>query len=105
MRAFLVLQVGEDDLQVTSKLPQDLAACAARRRRLVGIRDDRNTRERAMPLRDRLEHRNALSANRQPVSGVLDIAAGYHASVGRFESGADVEVRKGSVRMFARAPR
>src|SRR5262249_44361894 len=45
----------------------------------------------------RLEHRDALGADRQAVGGVFDVAAGDHLAVGRLQGGADQEVRERGV--------
>src|SRR5213079_1033884 len=82
-----------------------LAARTAWRSERRGVGDDRDTRERAMSFRNRLEHRDSLCANRQPVRRVLDIAPGDYRAVGRFKSGADFEIREPRVRVFARTPR
>ena len=50
--------------------------------------------EPAVALGERLEHRDPLGTDRQPVGGVLDVAAGDDGAVGGFERGADLEVRE-----------
>ena len=54
-------------------------------------------REGAVPVRQRLEHRDPLGADGQAVGGVFDIAAGDDRAVGRFERGADLEMRERGV--------
>src|SRR5260221_13331559 len=98
-------QVGEVDVEIAAELPEDLAARAARRRRLLGIGDDGDAREDVMALGERLEHRDALRANRQAVGGVLDVAAGEDGAIAGLERGADLEPRVRRVRVLARAAR
>src|SRR5688572_30772780 len=76
MMAGLPPQVGEDDVEVAAELPEDLAAGTAGRRGRGGIRDDGDAAKGAMSVREGLEHRHALRADRQAVGGVLDVAAG-----------------------------
>jgi hypothetical protein len=53
----------------------------------------------------RLEHRDAFGADRQPIGRVLDVAAGDHRSVGSFKRGAHLEMRERGLRVLPRAPR
>src|SRR5581483_12358101 len=105
MASLFFLQVRELDLEVAAELPQDLPARAARRRRRLGVGDDGDARERALPFGERLEHRDALGAHRQPVRRVLDVAARDDRTVGALERRADLELRIGRVCELARAPR
>ena len=89
----LAREVRENHFEVAAELPEDLAAGAAGRRRSLGIGHDRHAPELAMSFGQRLEHRHALGADRQPVGGVLDVAAGDHGAVGGFQRGADLELR------------
>ncbi len=98
---FAACQIGEDHFEVTAKFPQDLPACAAGRRELVGVGNDRDAAEFAMTFRERFEHGDALSANREAVGGILDITAGNDYAVIRLEGGADLETRKRRDRIFA----
>ena len=100
----VLCQVGEQDFEVAAELPQDLAAGAARRRRRLGVGDDREAREGAVPFGERLEHRDPLGADGQAVGGVLDVAAGDDRAVGGFERGADLEVRERRIGVLAGAP-
>src|SRR5476651_2221303 len=105
MAPFFLDEVRELNLEVAAELPEDLAARAARRRRRSRVGDDRDAREHAVPLGDRLEHRDALGADRQAVRRVLDVAAGDHRPVAGLERRADLEMREGRVRVLARAAR
>ena len=98
-------QVREDHLEVAAELPQDLAARAARRRRVGGVGHHGDAPEAAVALGERLEHRHALGADGQAVGGVLDVAAGDDGAVGGLERGADLEVRVVGVRVPPRPPR
>src|SRR4051812_20751238 len=66
MAAGLLRKVGEDHLEVAAELPEDLAARAARGRGAVCIGDDCDATktQRSIALGDRLEHGNALGADR-----------------------------------------
>src|SRR5581483_3511469 len=92
VRALLFLEIGEHDLEVAAELPQNLPARAARRGGSVGIGDDRDAGEGAMAFGDRLEHRDALGADCQPIGRVLDVAAGDDGAVGGFERRTDLEL-------------
>ena len=93
------------DLEVAAELPENLTAGAARRRRRFGVGDDRDAREDAVAFRQRLEHRDALGADRQAVGRVLDVAAGDDRAVAGLERRADLEVREGGVGVLAGAAR
>ena len=98
---FFLDEVRELNLEVAAELPEDLAARAARRRRRFRVGDDRDAREHAVPLGDRLEHRDTLGADCQAVRGVLDVAARDHTAVDRLEGGAHFEMRERRGGMFA----
>ena len=70
-----------------------------------GVGDDDDARERPVAFGHRLENRDALGAHRQAVGGVLDVAAGDDSAVGRFQRGADLELRERRQRAIARDPR
>ena len=86
-------QIREDHFEIASELPQDLAACPARRRGRPRIRDDGDAAECAVSFRECLEHRDALGADREAERGVLDIAARDHGAIDGLERGAHLEVR------------
>ena len=96
------VQVGKNHFEVPAELPQHLPARAARRRRPIGVGDNGDAPERSMAFGDGFEDRNALGAHREPVGGVLDVRAGDDPAVGRFQRGADFEVRKRRVRALPR---
>src|SRR5712691_10458750 len=98
-------EVGEVDVEVAAELPEDLTARAARRRLPLGISDDRDAREDVVALGERLEHRDALRADRQTVGRVLDVAASEDGAVAGLERGADLEPRVRRVRVLARSAR
>ena len=101
MARSLALQVRENHVEVAAELPQDLSACTAGRRWHLGISDDRDPAKVSMTFRDRLEHSDSFGADRQPVRGVFHIASGHYRAVGRFERGADQEMRELRVRVQA----
>ena len=105
MLPFFFLEVGEQDLEIAAEFPENLAARAARRGRRGRVGDDGDAGEGAMALRQRLEHGHPFRANREAVGGVLDVAARHDRPVGRFERGADFEVRKGRVGELTRPAR
>ena len=86
---------------VTTELPKDLPASTAGRSQSGGIGGHGDPFELAGTLRNRFEHRDALSAQGQSVGSVLDVAAGVDSSVFGFKSSANFEVREGCVSMFA----
>src|SRR5580700_3434112 len=61
------LQIRELDFQVAAEFPENLPARAAGRRRIPGISNDRDPRERPMAFRERLEHGDAFGADRESV--------------------------------------
>src|SRR5687767_10433223 len=63
MSSRFAAEVGEDDLDVAAELPEDLAARAAGRCRLVRLADDGDAAEFAVAIGDRLEHGDALRAD------------------------------------------
>ncbi len=58
-----------------------------------------------VPFGQRLDQRDALGAQRQPVGRVLDVAAGDDVAVARLERGADLEFRVAGLRARARERR
>ena len=50
-------------VEVAAELPQDLPARAARRRGLLGVRDNRDPRENVVPFGERLEYRDAFGTD------------------------------------------
>src|SRR6185369_5110660 len=92
--SFFLGQVRQQDLEVAAELPENLPARATWRRRRLGVGDDGDAGEDAVPFRERLEHRDPLGANRQAVSRVLDVAAREDGAVGALERRADFEMRE-----------
>src|SRR5689334_7217790 len=97
-------EVREVDVEVAAELPEDLAARAARRRRRFRVGDDGDAREDVMAFRQRLEHRDALGANRQTVGRVLDVAAGEDRAIAGLERRADLESRERRIGVVTSAP-
>src|SRR3989441_8399360 len=60
VRALRGFEICELDFEVAAELPENLTARAARRRRRIGVGDDRDAHERAMALWKCLGHRDAL---------------------------------------------
>ena len=87
----LATKVGKNYFEVATEFPQDLAACTAGWRRRVSVRNDRNATEFAMPFGERLEHRDTLGADREPVRRVLDVAAGDDRPISGLERRTDFE--------------
>ncbi len=79
------------------KLPENLAAGAARRGQFVSVGGHRDTPELARAFGDGLEDGDAFGANGQTVSSVLDVAAGEDPAVLGFNCGAHAEFGKRSV--------
>jgi len=97
MSSEFAAEVGNDNFEVSAKLPEDLSARATGRRRRLCIGDDGHTAEAPVPLRKSLEHRHALCADRQAVRGVLHIAPGDDRAVGGFERSSNLETREARV--------
>ena len=68
------IQIREDDFEIAGKLPQHLAARAARRCRCIRRRDDHNTPECLMAFGQRLVHRDTFGSDGKPIGRVLDVA-------------------------------
>src|SRR5215470_10138368 len=60
----LPFQVGENHRHVAAELPDELPACAARRRQRLRVGHHRDRVEPALALADRFENRYALGADR-----------------------------------------
>ena len=69
------------------------------------VGDHGDARERSMPFGHRLEDRDALGANGQAVTGVLDVAAGDDGAVAGLDRRADLEAGEIGDRVFARGAR
>ena len=88
--------------RVGPELRQHLPAGAARRGRRVRVRHDHRAPEPLGAGRDRGAHRGALGADREPVRGVLDVAAHEHAAIVRLERAAHAKTGIGRVRVLLR---
>src|SRR5215469_522607 len=104
-RFALSLQIDECDLNIATKLPQDLPARPARRRERIRIRCHRDPRKCLRPLRHRFEHRHALGAHRQPVGGILYIASSENVPALIFQRRPHLEMRKRRMRILSRLER
>src|SRR5215472_14656780 len=94
-------QIREDDFNIAAEFPKNLAAGAARRRKFIGIGHHRDPAEPSLAFRDRLEDRHPLRADRQPVSGVLDVTPGVNMSFLVLERRADAKFRIRRMRVSA----
>ena len=74
-------QVRQDDLEIPTKIPQELAARTTGRREFIRVGNDNNADEVVDSLGERLEQRNPFRTNRQTVAGALNVAAGKHSPV------------------------
>src|SRR3984893_13658720 len=98
-------QVGEDNLRVAAKFPDNLPASSARRRERISVGHDGHGVEPALAFGDCLENRDALGAQRQAVGGVLHIAAGENSARFRAHRSANAKVGIGRMRVFSSSPR
>lgn len=71
----LAIHRAQDHVDISAKLPQDLPASPARRRRRFRVGEDRNGLQDPRTLRDCLQHSHPFSARAQPIRGAFDIAA------------------------------
>src|SRR5579863_2249594 len=69
----LAARIHQHDLDIAAEFPQNLPAVAARRSEYLGIGGYRDAAELAHAFGDRLEDRDSLGADGQPVGGVLHI--------------------------------
>src|SRR5688572_23000265 len=86
-------EIRENHFDVPGELPENLPARTAGRGGLCRVRDDSDALERSVSLRHGFEYRDAFGAHRQPVSGILEVAAGDDTTVRRLECGADFKIR------------
>src|SRR3954471_12006733 len=105
VRARLTSKVRQQHFEVTAEFPENLAAGAARRRRLVGIGNNRDAPELRVPLGQRLEHRDAFGTDRQAVCRILDVATCDDSPVRGLERGPNLESGKPGLRVPAGLPR
>src|SRR5689334_6802476 len=90
----LAIQVSEHDCRIARKLPDDLATRAARRRQCFGIGDYGELREIAFAFRQRLPDRDSFRANRQTITGTLDVTARVNLAARSSYRSTDQEIRK-----------
>src|ERR1051325_3435120 len=98
-------EVGESDVDVAAVLPHQLPAGAARSRRLFRLRDDTDRGEAPLARRERREQRDALSADREAIRAVLNVAAAINLASVRHQPRADFEAGKGSDGILPSRPR
>lgn len=101
----LAAWIDQEYFDVAAKFPKNLAACAAGRCEFIGIGRDGDPAKSPHAFRNRLENSDALGAQRQAVSRVLDVAAGVNAAGRVLECRADTEMRIRRVRVLARLER
>src|SRR5450759_449993 len=87
-------QVDQHQLHVAAEFPEDLPAGAAGRRQIIGIGGHRHAAELADAFGDRLKHRHAFGAKRQPVGGILYVAPGMNPPAAVFNRRAHQELRE-----------
>lgn len=88
----LAVQIGHHDFDlIAAKFGNHLAAGSAGRNRRVCVGDDRDARELPGAFGNRLAQRHALSAHRQAVAGIFNVAAGEDSPVTAFDRRADLE--------------
>mgnify|MGYP001646557849 CR=1 FL=1 len=94
----LACAVEADDLHIGGKLIKELAARAAGVAEILAVADDDDAAELGMPLADRLDGGSALSAEREAVAGIFNVAAGIDRTVLALERRADREMGIGDIR-------
>ena len=98
-------EIRENDFEVAAELPEDLAAGSTRWCRTLRVRNDRDAAESLVPLRQRLEHGNALGTDGQTVCRVLDVAPGDNRPVNGLERRTHFENDACAFRLAWRAAR
>ena len=78
---------------IRGELPEQLSASTARRRELLGIRNDSHGGEADVPLGNGLHQGHPLGTNGQAVAGTLDVAPGDDGAVVREQRRTDAEAR------------
>src|SRR5579863_4122850 len=94
-------RIDQQDLDIAGKFPQNLAAGPAGWRESVGIGRGGEPAEGARAFGNRLENGDALGADREAITGVLDVASGMEAAGRVFERRPDTEMGIRRVRVFA----
>src|ERR1044071_240600 len=95
------VQVGENHLRVATPFPDNLAARPAGRRQRVCVGDDRDAFEFSLAFGQSFPDGDALGADRQAETRVLDVAARIYFSVFLFHGCADAEIREGRQRAIS----
>src|SRR5215471_7415332 len=101
-RFSLAARIAQNDFDIATELPEDLAACATGRREIVGFGGDGDAPKFSGSLGDGLEYRDPLRAQGQPITGVFYVAAGVDTAGFIFERSAYAKFRKWRVGVFAR---
>jgi hypothetical protein len=99
------LKIRQNNFDISAKFPQNLTAGSAWRREMAAIGGDGHAPEFARAFGDGFEHRNTLSAYRQSVRRVFDVAAGMDATRGILKRRAYTKSGKRRVRIFPRGER
>ena len=89
--------LGAEDLNVVRKLGQELTACAAGGRPVFAVGEDGEALEFSVAFAYSLDTGGTLCADGTAECSVLNVAAGEHAAVGTFKSGAYGETGIGDV--------
>ena len=74
-------QIRQDDLDIATKIPHQLAARTTGRREFIRVGDDHDPDEVVCPFRKRFEQGNPFRTNRKTVAGTFNVAASEHSSV------------------------
>jgi hypothetical protein len=74
-------QVRQDDLDIPTKIPHELAAGTTGSREFIRVGHDNDPDEVVCPFRKRFEQGNPFRTNRKTVAGTFNVAAGEHSSV------------------------
>ena len=100
-RLALAGEIFEYQFCVAAKLPQNLAASAARRGQDGSVGHHRDAPQLAGPFRDRLKDSHALGAQGEAIAGVFHVAASEDAAVFVFNGAAHFEMGMRGVGSFA----
>src|SRR5579862_589230 len=95
------VEVGESDLDVAAKLPDNLTAGAAGRSEKLGVGSHGDAAKFARAFRDCFPNGDAFGAYGEAVGRVFDVAAGENAAVFGFERRADQEMGERCVGVLA----
>ena len=101
-RLTLAARIAQNDFDITTELPENLATSAAGRREIVGVGGDGDAPKLSSTLGNGLENRDPFRAQRKSVTGVFHIAAGVDAAGFILKRGTDAEFRERRMGMLAR---